>query len=79
MAHESLIEKEAEVKLPTEYGDFKLIAFRQTTNDQIHLALVKGTFTPDEPVLVRVHSSCMTGDIFGSYRCDAAATACRME
>jgi 3,4-dihydroxy 2-butanone 4-phosphate synthase/GTP cyclohydrolase II len=70
LAHESLIEKQAEVKLPTEYGNFKLIAFKQTTNDQIHLALVKGEFQPNEPVLVRVHSSCMTGDIFGSYRCD---------
>lgn len=70
LAHESLIEKEAEVKLPTEYGNFKLIAFKQTTNDQTHLALIKGEFQRDEPVLVRVHSSCMTGDIFGSYRCD---------
>lgn len=70
LKHESLIEKEAEVKLPTEYGDFKLLAFKQTTNDQVHLVLVKGEFQPEEPVLVRVHSSCMTGDIFGSYRCD---------
>lgn len=70
LANESLIEKEAEVKLPTEYGDFHLFAFKQTTNDQVHLALVKGSFTEDEHVLVRVHSSCMTGDIFGSQRCD---------
>ncbi|MCZ2442502.1 MAG: bifunctional 3,4-dihydroxy-2-butanone-4-phosphate synthase/GTP cyclohydrolase II [Flavobacteriales bacterium] len=70
LANESLIEKEAEVKLPTEYGDFRLFAFKQTTNDQVHLALVKGSFTEDEHVLVRVHSSCMTGDIFGSQRCD---------
>jgi 3,4-dihydroxy 2-butanone 4-phosphate synthase/GTP cyclohydrolase II len=67
---ESLISKEAEVKLPTEFGDFKLLAFKQTTNDQLHLALVKGEFNEEEEVLVRVHSSCMTGDIFGSYRCD---------
>lgn len=68
--HETLISKEAEVKLPTEYGDFKLLAFKQTTNEQVHLALVKGEINENEPVLVRVHSSCMTGDIFGSYRCD---------
>lgn len=70
MKHDSLVVKEAEVKLPTEYGDFRLFAFRQTTNDQVHLALVKGDFNENEPVLVRVHSSCMTGDIFGSFRCD---------
>ncbi len=68
--HETLIKKEADVKLPTEHGDFKLIAFKQTTTEQIHLALVKGEINEDEPVLVRVHSSCMTGDIFGSFRCD---------
>lgn len=70
MKYDSLVVKEAEVKLPTEYGDFRLLAFRQTTNDQVHLALVKGDFQEDQPVLVRVHSSCMTGDIFGSFRCD---------
>jgi 3,4-dihydroxy 2-butanone 4-phosphate synthase / GTP cyclohydrolase II len=59
-----------EVDLPTEHGDFKLIAFRQTTTGEEHLALVKGTWAPEEPVLVRVHSSCVTGDIFGSCRCD---------
>jgi len=85
MKHDSLIQKEAEVKLPTEYGEFRLIAFRQTTNDQVHLALVKGDFRENEPVLVRVHSSCMTGDIFGSFRCDcgpqlhAAMTAIEKE
>lgn len=67
---ESLIEREVEVELPTEFGDFKLIAFKQTTNDMEHLALVKGEWDKNEPVLVRVHSSCMTGDIFGSCRCD---------
>lgn len=70
MKHDSLVVKEAEVRLPTELGEFRLIAFRQTTNDQVHLALVKGDFREDEPVLIRVHSSCMTGDIFGSFRCD---------
>ncbi len=70
MQKESLIEEEVAVQMPTEYGDFKLAAFKQVTNDQIHLALVKGDIKPDEPVLVRVHSSCMTGDIFGSFRCD---------
>jgi 3,4-dihydroxy 2-butanone 4-phosphate synthase / GTP cyclohydrolase II len=67
---ETLIEEPISVKLPTEYGDFTLSAFRQTTNDQVHLALVLGEIEPDSPVLVRVHSSCMTGDIFGSFRCD---------
>lgn len=70
MRKESLIERLEEVQLPTEYGDFKLIAFKQTTNNQLHLALTKGSWTKDEPVLVRVHSSCITGDIFGSCRCD---------
>lgn len=70
MQHDTLISMEADVNLPTEFGNFRLLAFRQTTNDMVHLALVKGDITPGEPVLVRVHSSCMTGDIFGSFRCD---------
>ncbi len=73
MQKESLIEEEVAVQMPTEYGDFTLAAFRQITNDQIHLALVKGEIKPNEPVLVRVHSSCMTGDIFGSFRCDCGS------
>lgn len=68
--NESLIEKQIDVDLPTEMGNFKLHAFRQITNDQTHLALVKGKWEKDEPILVRVHSSCVTGDIFGSCRCD---------
>lgn len=68
--NESLIEKQIDVKLPTPVGNFRLHAFRQITNDQTHLALVKGKWDKDEPVLVRVHSSCITGDIFGSCRCD---------
>lgn len=67
---ETLIVKEAEVKLPTEFGEFRLAAFKQITTDQVHLALIKGDWKEGEPVLVRVHSSCMTGDIFGSFRCD---------
>jgi len=70
LRHESLIQKEVTIKLPTEHGDFDMVAYRQTTNDLEHLALVKGTWTADESILVRVHSSCMTGDIFGSCRCD---------
>ncbi|HOY28659.1 MAG TPA: bifunctional 3,4-dihydroxy-2-butanone-4-phosphate synthase/GTP cyclohydrolase II [Flavobacteriales bacterium] len=70
MRTERLVERQVEVDLPTEHGDFKLIAFRQTTTGEEHLALVKGTWAPEEPVLVRVHSSCVTGDIFGSCRCD---------
>ncbi|HNR49549.1 MAG TPA: bifunctional 3,4-dihydroxy-2-butanone-4-phosphate synthase/GTP cyclohydrolase II [Bacteroidia bacterium] len=67
---ESLIKKEVEVKLPTGHGNFELIAYRQVTSGQEHLALIKGAWEKDEPILVRVHSSCMTGDIFGSCRCD---------
>lgn len=68
--NESLIEKEIDINLPTELGNFKLHAFRQLTNNQLHLALVKGKWNSDESVPVRVHSSCITGDIFGSCRCD---------
>ena len=70
MKHERLVKREVSVQMPTEYGDFHLVAYKQLTNDQNHLALVKGSWEPDEPVLVRVHSSCITGDIFGSCRCD---------
>ena len=68
--HESLISEEALVELPTEFGDFKMKAFKQTTNEQLHLAIYKGEWDKNEEVLVRVHSSCLTGDIFGSCRCD---------
>ncbi len=67
---EKLVEKGVKVKLPTEYGNFELIPFRQKSNGMEHVALIKGEFTEDEPVLLRVHSSCVTGDIFGSKRCD---------
>ncbi|RSK41163.1 bifunctional 3,4-dihydroxy-2-butanone-4-phosphate synthase/GTP cyclohydrolase II [Hymenobacter perfusus] len=67
---ESLINREISVKLPTDYGDFDLIAYTQRTTNAQHLALVKGDISGPEPVLVRVHSSCVTGDIFGSCRCD---------
>lgn len=67
---ESLITEEASVDLPTDFGDFKMKAFKQITNEQLHLALFKGEWNQDEPILVRVHSSCITGDIFGSCRCD---------
>jgi 3,4-dihydroxy 2-butanone 4-phosphate synthase/GTP cyclohydrolase II len=70
MKNESLITEEANIQLPTDYGDFKMKAFKQTTNGQLHLAIYKGEWKADEDVLVRVHSSCMTGDIFGSCRCD---------
>ncbi len=71
--NESLIRKEEVVDLPTEWGKFLLHAYTQTTNNLIHLALVKGEWGKDEPVLVRVHSSCVTGDIFGSCKCDCGA------
>lgn len=67
---ESTIEKGVEVDMPTEHGHFRLIPFCQKLNGQEHVALFKGTWQPDEPILVRVHSSCATGDIFGSQRCD---------
>ena len=70
MKNESLITEEAEIQLPTDYGNFKMKAFKQTTNGQLHLAIYKGKWKADDDVLVRVHSSCMTGDIFGSCRCD---------
>ncbi len=70
MRTERIVERQVDVKLPTRYGDFELVAYQQTTTGEEHLALVKGTWEPNEPVLVRVHSSCVTGDIFGSCRCD---------
>jgi 3,4-dihydroxy 2-butanone 4-phosphate synthase/GTP cyclohydrolase II len=70
LKNESLITREIGVQMPTEYGDFEMIAFRQKDNNQLHLALIKGSWEEDEPVLARVHSSCVTGDIFGSCRCD---------
>ena len=70
MQHETLIEEVVEVDLPTKYGDFKLKAFKQTTTGEEHLALIKGNWDKKESVLVRVHSSCFTGDILGSLRCD---------
>ena len=67
---ESLVEQGVEVKMPTRYGNFQLIPFKQKSNGLVHVALIKGEIVADEPVLVRVHSSCMTGDTFGSLRCD---------
>ena len=70
LSHETLVRKEVSVKLPTQWGVFDMIAYTQVNTGENHLALVKGTWDADEPVLVRVHSSCVTGDIFGSCRCD---------
>jgi 3,4-dihydroxy 2-butanone 4-phosphate synthase / GTP cyclohydrolase II len=70
MEKERLIRKEETVKMPTAYGDFTLTAYKQIDTGDLHLALVKGTWEENEPILVRVHSSCVTGDIFGSCRCD---------
>lgn len=70
LERESLIDKGVEVKMPTAYGDFHLIPFRQKSNGLEHVALIKGEWSQDEPILVRVHSSCATGDIFGSMRCE---------
>lgn len=67
---DSLIEEVVRVEMPTKYGDFKLVAFREKSTNGEHLALIKGKWEKDEPVLTRVHSSCFTGDILGSFRCD---------
>lgn len=70
LKNDSLIEEQVTVHMPTEYGDFQLRAFKQKNTGEEHLALIKGEWKEDEPILVRVHSSCVTGDIFGSCRCD---------
>ncbi len=70
MAHETMVHKEEDVFLPTEWGSFRLIAYTQLDNNVTHLVLKKGEWKENEPVLVRVHSSCATGDIFGSCKCD---------
>lgn len=73
LKHESIVEMGEPVDMPTEFGDFKAVGFVQTSNKAEHIALVKGEWKEDEPILVRVHSSCVTGDIFGSCRCDCGA------
>lgn len=73
LKQESMVERGPEVDMPTIYGHFRDITFRQKSNGLEHVALIKGTWEPDEPILVRVHSSCATGDIFGSQRCDCGA------
>lgn len=67
---ESLIRREVQVDMPTEFGHFNLVAYEHISTKEVHMALIKGTWEKDEPILVRVHSSCVTGDIFGSCRCD---------
>jgi 3,4-dihydroxy 2-butanone 4-phosphate synthase/GTP cyclohydrolase II len=73
LERDSIIERGERVRLPTERGDFEFIPFRQTSNGLEHAALVKGTWSRNEPVMVRLHSSCFTGDIFGSMRCDCGS------
>ena len=73
LSKESLIKKEVAIKLPTQWGDFEMIAYTEIGIDKQHIALIKGTWEPNEPILVRVHSSCITGDIFGSCKCDCGA------
>lgn len=70
LKHETLIKEEVRVNMPTKYGNFELCAFTQINTGEVHLAIKKGEWQKDEPVLVRVHSSCVTGDILGSLRCD---------
>ncbi|SDN93199.1 3,4-dihydroxy 2-butanone 4-phosphate synthase / GTP cyclohydrolase II [Desulfonauticus submarinus] len=73
MRFDSLVKKVAEAHLPSAYGNFKIIAFESETDKETHIALVKGTWDKDEPVLVRVHSECLTGDVFASLRCDCGS------
>ncbi|MGG0716982.1 bifunctional 3,4-dihydroxy-2-butanone-4-phosphate synthase/GTP cyclohydrolase II [Robertmurraya massiliosenegalensis] len=70
LEHDSLIEREVAIQLPTEFGDFEAIGFTSKTDYKEHVALVKGKICEDEPILLRVHSECLTGDVFGSNRCD---------
>jgi 3,4-dihydroxy 2-butanone 4-phosphate synthase/GTP cyclohydrolase II len=70
LKQESLVERGVEADLPTEFGHFRIIPFRQKSNGLEHIAIFKGEWKPEDPVLVRMHSSCMTGDIFASKRCD---------
>ena len=73
MLHENLIERVADAKLPTSFGQFRAIAFRSQVDADEHIALVMGDVDTSEPVLVRVHSECLTGDVFGSMRCDCGS------
>lgn len=67
---DKLVNREIEIKLPTEFGEFRAVGYSNVVDNKEHVALIKGEITSDEPVLVRVHSECLTGDVFGSYRCD---------
>ena len=73
LRHEKLVQRVTEAKLPTKYGEFVAVAYRSTVDAAEHIALVKGDLSTDEPILVRVHSECLTGDVFGSLRCDCGA------
>jgi len=73
LRHEKLVQRVAETKLPTKWGEFTTIAYRSAVDAAEHVALVKGDISSEEPVLVRVHSECLTGDVFGSLRCDCGA------
>ncbi|MFE8696598.1 bifunctional 3,4-dihydroxy-2-butanone-4-phosphate synthase/GTP cyclohydrolase II [Cytobacillus sp. FJAT-53684] len=70
LEHDSLVEREVEIQLPTEFGDFRAVGFTSKSDGKEHVALVKGDICEDEPILIRVHSECLTGDVFGSNRCD---------
>jgi 3,4-dihydroxy 2-butanone 4-phosphate synthase/GTP cyclohydrolase II len=73
LRHEKLVQKVTEARLPTKYGEFTAVAYKSVVDAAEHVALVKGEISNDEPVLVRVHSECLTGDVFGSFRCDCGA------
>lgn len=70
LKHDSIVKREVEIQLPTEFGDFKAVGYTNTVDGKDHVALVKGEIDENEPVLLRVHSECLTGDVFGSNRCD---------
>jgi 3,4-dihydroxy 2-butanone 4-phosphate synthase/GTP cyclohydrolase II len=70
LQQETLVEEVVSTKLPTEFGIFNSVTFRNILDDQIYIALIKGEISPEIPTLVRVHSQCLTGDVFGSFRCD---------
>jgi 3,4-dihydroxy 2-butanone 4-phosphate synthase/GTP cyclohydrolase II len=73
LRHEKLVQRVTEARLPTKYGEFAAVAYKSVVDAAEHIALVKGDISNDEPVLVRVHSECLTGDVFGSLRCDCGA------
>ena len=75
---DKLVNREVEMNLPTEFGDFKAAGYSNVVDGKEHLALIRGEIDPEKPILVRVHSECLTGDVFGSYRCECRTTDCML-